>query len=72
MAEQGARAGQASALHVSLTFGMGMLAGLLVSRLHDGSLLPLAMVVFGFNIAGLLAVRLRREPLVEPVQEVGA
>jgi len=68
MAEQGARAGQASALHVSLTFGMGMLAGLLVSRLHDGSLLPLALVVFAFNIAGLLAVRLRREPLVESVQ----
>lgn len=71
MAEQGARAGQASALHVSLTFGMGMLAGLLVSRLHDGSLLPLSLVVFAFNIAGLLAVRLRREPRVESVQEVG-
>ncbi|MOA58449.1 hypothetical protein D3C78_1828530 [compost metagenome] len=50
---------------------MGMLAGLLVSRLHDGSLLPLALVVFGFNIAGLLAMRLRREPLAEPAQEVG-
>ena len=72
MAEQGARAGQASALHVSLTFGMGMLAGLLVSWLHDGSLLPLALVVFGFNIAGLLALRLRRERLVEPVPEAGA
>ena len=72
MAEQGARAGQASALHVSLTFGMGMLAGLLVSWLQDGSLLPLAMVVFGFNIAGLLAVRLRSEPLVKPMQGAGA
>ncbi|MBV2132190.1 multidrug effflux MFS transporter [Pseudomonas sp. MAP12] len=74
MAEQGAHAGQASALHVSLTFGMGMLAGLLVSRLHDGSLLPLALVVFCFNIAGLLAMRLRlrREPLAEPVPEAGA
>ncbi|SEJ65321.1 MFS transporter, DHA1 family, bicyclomycin/chloramphenicol resistance protein [Pseudomonas linyingensis] len=71
MAEQGARAGQASALHVSLTFGMGMLAGLLVSRLHDGSLLPLALVVFCFNVAGLLAWRLRSEPLAEPAQEVG-
>lgn len=72
MAEQGARAGQASALHVSLTFGMGMLAGLLVSRLHDGSLLPLALVVFGFNVAGLLAWRLRAELLAEPAQEAGA
>ncbi|WP_218567572.1 multidrug effflux MFS transporter [Pseudomonas cavernae] len=58
MARQGQRAGLASALHVSLTFGMGMLAGLLVSLLHDGSLLPLTLVVFCFNVGGLLAHRL--------------
>lgn len=58
MAGHGQQAGLASALHVSLTFGMGMLAGLLVSLLHDGSLLPLTLVVLCFNIAGLLAHRM--------------
>lgn len=58
MAGQGQRAGLASALHVSLTFGMGMLAGLLVSLLHDGSLLPLTLVVLCFNVGGLLAHRM--------------
>jgi DHA1 family bicyclomycin/chloramphenicol resistance-like MFS transporter len=55
MAEQGERAGLASALHVSLTFGMGMLAGVLVSVLHDGSQFPLAVVIFTLAHGGLFA-----------------
>ncbi|WXL24807.1 multidrug effflux MFS transporter [Ectopseudomonas mendocina] len=57
MAKQGHRAGLASALHVSLTFGMGMLAGVLVSVLHDGSQFPLALVIFCFAHGGLFANR---------------
>ncbi|MOA35885.1 hypothetical protein D3C78_1573760 [compost metagenome] len=63
MTDQGRCTGLASALHVSMIHGMGMFAGLLVSYLHDGSLWPLAGVVFAFNIAGLLVYRfLRRAP----------
>lgn len=58
LAEQGERVGLASALHVSLTFGMGMCASLLVAVLHDGSVRPLSLVVCSFAIAGLLVYRL--------------
>src|SRR5690554_695468 len=54
LAEQGERVGLASALHVSLTFGMGMCASLLVAVLQDGSVRPLSLVIFSFAIAGLL------------------
>ncbi|WP_082629039.1 multidrug effflux MFS transporter [Pseudomonas sp. TTU2014-080ASC] len=57
LAKQGHRAGLASALHVSLTFGMGMLAGVLVSVLHDGSQFPLALVIFCLANGGLFANR---------------
>lgn len=58
LAEQGQQAGLASALHVSLTFGMGMCASLLVAVLQDGSVWPLSLVIFSFAIAGLLVYRL--------------
>lgn len=68
LAEQGERAGLASALHVSLTFGMGMCASLLVAALQDGSVRPLALVIFSFTVAGLLVYHLlsvrQREPLL--------
>lgn len=62
LAEQGERAGLASALHVSLTFGMGMCASLLVSVLHDGSVQPLALVIFSFTCGGLLVYQLLTLP----------
>ena len=62
LAEQGERAGLASALHVSLTFGMGMCASLLVAALQDGSVRPLAVVIFSFTLAGRVLYYLLASP----------
>ncbi|MCG7200248.1 multidrug effflux MFS transporter [Marinobacter pelagius] len=57
LAEQEARAGLASALHTTTSFGMGMLAGVLISVLHNGTTIPLAGVILVFSLCGLAANR---------------
>ena len=56
MARQGHQAGSASALMGSLQFAVAGLASALVGVLHDGSVLPMAMVIAGCaSLAALLA-----------------
>ncbi|MFC6671514.1 multidrug effflux MFS transporter [Marinobacterium aestuariivivens] len=55
MAQQSHQAGQASALHVSLYFGTGMLGSLLVGVFHDGSLWPVTLVIFAVVVMGRLS-----------------
>jgi DHA1 family bicyclomycin/chloramphenicol resistance-like MFS transporter len=57
MSSQGRVAGSASAVLGMTQFGWGALSGLLVSALHDGSARPMALLVAGFSLAGLLARR---------------
>ena len=60
MAPQGRNAGSASALLGTLQFGLGAVAGLLTGVLHDGTALPMALVVAGGGVCGFLAERLLR------------
>jgi MFS transporter, DHA1 family, multidrug resistance protein len=53
MAGQGARAGSASALLGCIQFGVAAGAASLVGALHDGTAMPMAMVI---SLCGLLAV----------------
>lgn len=56
MARQGGQAGSASALMGSLQFAVAALASALVGVLHDGSALPMALVIAGCALlAALLA-----------------
>jgi DHA1 family bicyclomycin/chloramphenicol resistance-like MFS transporter len=57
LAEQAHRAGLASALHTTVNFGMGMCAGMLISILHDGTALPIALVIGAYAVGGLMANR---------------
>jgi len=50
-------AGTASALLGTLQFSLGALAGLVLALLHDGSALPMAMVIAGAGLLGLSAWR---------------
>ena len=68
MARQGSQAGSASALMGSLQFVIAALASALVGLLHDGSALPMALVIVGCaSLAALMAwysgqVEARRAP----------
>ena len=56
MARQGSQAGSASALMGSLQFVIAALASALVGLLHDGSALPMALVIVGCaSLAALMA-----------------
>jgi DHA1 family bicyclomycin/chloramphenicol resistance-like MFS transporter len=54
---QGRVAGSASAVIGLTQFGFGALAGVLVSVLHDGTARPMALLITGCGLAGLLARR---------------
>ncbi|MCY1281122.1 Bicyclomycin resistance protein [compost metagenome] len=58
MAGQAEQAGSAAALLGATTFGMGMLGGAFIGFAHDGSGLPLALVIAGMGSAAWLANRL--------------
>lgn len=58
MAAQGENAGVAAALLGAATFGMGMLGGAFIGFAHDGSGLPLALVIAAMGSAAWLANRL--------------
>ena len=55
MAPHGRAAGSASALIGTLQFGLGAVAGWLVGVLHDGSAVPMALLVAGSGAGGLAA-----------------
>ena len=57
MGGQGRVAGSASAVIGMTQFGIGALAGLLVSALEDGTALPMAAIIAGCGLAGLLLRR---------------
>lgn len=57
MRDQARRAGKASAIHNSFTFGLGMLAGVLINLLHDGSTAPVAWLITVFGMLALLVGR---------------
>jgi DHA1 family bicyclomycin/chloramphenicol resistance-like MFS transporter len=57
MAEQGRRAGKASAILNSAIFGFGMLAGVLINLFYTGSVAPVAWLILG---AGALALLIGR------------
>lgn len=57
MGGQGRVAGSASAVIGVTQFGCGAVAGVLVSALHDGTARPMALLVAGGGLAGLLARR---------------
>ena len=54
------QAGAAAGLAVALQFGLGTACSALVSALHDGSPLPMSLVVGGAGIGCLLALQLTR------------
>ncbi|MNC53350.1 Bicyclomycin resistance protein [compost metagenome] len=56
------QAGAAAGLAVALQFGLGTAASALVSPLHDGSPLPMSLVVGATGIGSLLALLLTRIP----------
>lgn len=58
MSLHGRNAGSASALLGTLQFGFGALAGIATGLLHDGTALPMAIVVACGGIGGFLAFRL--------------
>lgn len=62
MAPHGRVAGSASALLGTLQFGMGAVTGALVGALHNGTAVPMAGVIAGCGLLGLLA----RALLVRP------
>ena len=51
LANFGERAGAASALGGAILFGCGALGGVLVSAMHDGTVMPLAVVMMGCGTA---------------------
>ncbi|MEA2781268.1 MAG: transporter, family, multidrug resistance protein, partial [Rhodospirillaceae bacterium] len=55
MAASGPSAGSASALIGVLQYGAGALAGALVGWLHDGTAYPMALVIAGLGLAGIIA-----------------
>lgn len=57
MAEQGRRAGKASAILNSGVFGFGMLAGVLLNLFYSGTVAPVAWLIF---LAGALALTIGR------------
>lgn len=57
MAPQARVAGSASALIGTLQFGMGALTGALVGALHDGTAVPMALVIAACGLCGFLARR---------------
>ena len=56
------QAGAAAGLAVASQFGLGTAASALVRALHDGSLLPMSLVVGATGIGSLLALLLTRLP----------
>lgn len=60
MAPHGRAAGSASALLGTLQFSLGAVAGALTGLLHDGTALPMAVVVAGGSLGGFLAYRVLR------------
>ncbi|WP_455229936.1 Bcr/CflA family multidrug efflux MFS transporter [Geopseudomonas aromaticivorans] len=56
------QAGAAAGLAVASQFGLGTAASALVSALHDGSPLPMSMVVGATGVGSLLALLLTRLP----------
>ncbi len=56
------QAGAAAGLAVAMQFGLGTAASALVSALHDGSPLPMSLVVGAAGIGSLLALLLTRIP----------
>ncbi|HEY6611251.1 MAG TPA: Bcr/CflA family multidrug efflux MFS transporter [Pseudomonas sp.] len=56
------QAGAAAGLAVAMQFGLGTAASALVSALHDGSPLPMSLVVGATGIGSLLALLLTRIP----------
>jgi DHA1 family bicyclomycin/chloramphenicol resistance-like MFS transporter len=58
MAQHGRVAGSASAVIGTLQFGAGAVAGLLVGALHDGTALPMALLVAAGGAGGWAARRL--------------
>lgn len=55
LAPHGRTAGIASALLGTLQFSVGAVAGTLVGALHNGTAVPMAAVIFGCGLAGLIA-----------------
>ncbi|SDI80354.1 MFS transporter, DHA1 family, bicyclomycin/chloramphenicol resistance protein [Pseudomonas flavescens] len=60
MAGQGRHAGSASALMGSLQFSIAASAASLVGVLHDGSAVPMALVIFSCGVLAVLASRFTR------------
>jgi DHA1 family bicyclomycin/chloramphenicol resistance-like MFS transporter len=60
MSLHGRNAGSASALLGTLQFGLGAVAGIATGLLHDGTAMPMALVVATGGIGGFLAQRLLR------------
>lgn len=60
MAPHGRVAGSASALLGTLQFSLGAVAGTLTGLLHDGTALPMAVVVASGSLGGFLAYRVLR------------
>lgn len=56
------QAGAAAGLAVAMQFGLGTAASALVSALHDGSPLPMSLVVGAAGLGSLLALLLTRLP----------
>jgi len=56
------QAGAAAGLAVAMQFGLGTAASALVSALHDGSPLPMSLVVGAAGVGSLLALLLTRIP----------
>lgn len=55
LANQGHRAGMASALYGTLQWSVASFASFLVSRLHNGTMLPMTGVIFGCGIVSFTA-----------------
>ncbi len=60
MAPHGRVAGSASALLGTLQFSLGAMAGALTGLLHDGTSMPMAVVVASSSLGGYLAYRVLR------------
>lgn len=55
MADEGHRAGSASALYGSAQWSLAFFASLLVSRLHDGTAMPMALTMFAAGAISLVS-----------------
>jgi DHA1 family bicyclomycin/chloramphenicol resistance-like MFS transporter len=58
MAPQGRAAGSASAVIGTLQFGMGAVTGALVGALHNGTAVPMALIIAACGVLGFVARRL--------------